>query len=123
MPVNALGQTTWPNPIKKAGQLVLEYEDHYLFYLKKEVFHTAGLPSEGKPAEEYSDWEKSVVVDDASPQGISLNKDLYKAACQSRREGKKDFIVYDQTEDTFYILTDHDKMLEWVSKQRGKAGH
>lgn len=123
MPVNGIGQKTWPNPIKKAGQLVLEYEDHYLFYLCNETFHTAGYPDRDKPEESYTDWEREVVNNSASSEGISLNTKLYKVACQSRHPEKKDLIVYDKSEDLFYVLDDHDLMLEWVyqTSRKGKT--
>lgn len=122
MPVNTLGQETWPNPIKKAGQLVLEYEDHYIFYLRKQVYRTAAYqnPEDQKEDTDLTEWRRKAEKGEADPEGISLNTALYRVACRSRREEAKDLIVYDNVKDTFYILSDHEKMLQWVYQEKRK---
>lgn len=113
MPMDNTGQKSWPNPIKKQGQLILEYEDHYIFYLKNEKYHTAGYPDRDLPDNEYSEWEEEVVAGNASSEGISLNKAVYKKACKSEKENGKQFFVYDNAENQYLKLVDHDLRRDW----------
>lgn len=103
MPIDQVGESSYPKTYMYSGQKLYEFEEYYVFLLKNHIYRTAG----------HQHWKQSVESGDMEPQGVSLNKKLFGKAVSAT---DKPFHVYDKQRVRLFKLTDR----RMVSQVRGK---
>ena len=107
MVLNRLGKGSGPRVVSKGGQRIFIYdkENYFAFILEKGLMYKAGKNQSYGGA-----WPNKVESGQLNPEGIGLNKKLYKAVMKTRNN--RDFYVYDKTEGRFYKLVDYDLLAQ-----------